>query len=163
MKFTSLSKPVSRFIHSIDPFQFNVSSGYEYEQSNAGFGYGIGDPMGGYGMDMGGYMDQKAATENQGSDRKGDRDQHSILPVTVKQIIEAEKDADDSFKIDDQSVYQVKLLATVISKEEHTTNVNYIVNDGSGNMECKKWIDNNAAEDHQNINEGKLVRRSPCY
>ena len=109
-------------------------------------------------MDMGGYMDQKAATENQGSDRKGNRDQHSILPVTVKQIIEAEKDADDSFKIDDQSVYQVKLLATVISKEEHTTNVNYIVNDGSGNMECKKWIDNNAAEDHQNINEGKLVR-----
>lgn len=135
-----------------------MSPGYEYEQS-AGYGGYIGDPMGGYGgMDIGGgYMDQKAAM-NADSGKKGGKDQHSILPVTTKQVLEAEKGSDDSFMIDNQTVYQVKLLATVISKEEYTTNVNYIVNDGSGNMECKKWIDNNVVEDHQNINEGKLVR-----
>jgi hypothetical protein len=116
-----------------------------------GGSYGGFDPMGGgFGMDTGGYADS-AATGAKGSDKKQtNRDQQSVVPATIKQLLEAPKNSsDDSFSIDGAQLHHLKLIATIISKEEHSTNFNYMISDGSGVIECKKWVDNDAPSEDQ--------------
>lgn len=106
-------------------------------------------------MDGGGFDNSGKGS----SDKKNARDNHSIMPLTIKQVLESEKNiAEDNWSVDGQVIYQVKLVATIVSKEEHTTNVNYVVNDGTAGIECKKWIDGQGApEDSSRLVEGRLV------
>jgi hypothetical protein len=48
---------------------------------------------------------------------------------------------DDIFRLDGAELYTVKIMGTIESVEEHSTNVNYRINDGTGAIECKLWND----------------------
>ena len=59
-------------------------------------------------------------------------------------MINAKKE-DDSYKVDGFEVFTVKIIGVVDSLQEHSTNVTFKINDGTGSFECKQWIEKNSA------------------
>ena len=66
------------------------------------------------------------------------------MPATIKQLMSAVNDG-DSFKIDDVELYTVKVVGLLESIQSHSTHIIFTVNDGSGVIECKEWIEKGAA------------------
>ncbi|KAI0171822.1 replication protein A, subunit RPA32 [Hypoxylon sp. FL1284] len=89
----------------------------------------------------------------------------SLRPVTVKQIIDAEQafGSDGPFRIDGVDVTQVTFVGMVRQIHQQTTNVTYRLDDGTGTMEVKLWLDADAAgsrktEAQAQITEEQYVR-----
>ncbi|RYC61134.1 hypothetical protein CHU98_g5073 [Xylaria longipes] len=67
----------------------------------------------------------------------------SLRPVTIKQIIDAEPAyaGDASFRIDGLDVKQVTIVGMVRAINPQTTNITYKIDDGTGVIEVKQWLD----------------------
>ncbi|KAI1302967.1 replication protein A, subunit RPA32 [Xylaria venustula] len=67
----------------------------------------------------------------------------SLRPVTIKQIIDAEPSyaGDASFRIDGLDVKQVTIVGQVRVINQQTTNITYKIDDGTGTIEVKQWLD----------------------
>ncbi|KAI5868476.1 replication protein A, subunit RPA32 [Durotheca rogersii] len=67
----------------------------------------------------------------------------SLRPVTVKQIIDAEQafGSDGPFRIDGVDVTQVTFVGMVRQISPQTTNITYRLDDGTGIVEVKQWLD----------------------
>ncbi|KAI2628362.1 replication protein A, subunit RPA32 [Xylaria nigripes] len=67
----------------------------------------------------------------------------SLRPVTIKQIIDAEPAyaGDASFRIDGLDVKQVTIVGMVRAISPQTTNITYKIDDGTGVIEVKQWLD----------------------
>lgn len=67
----------------------------------------------------------------------------SLRPVTIKQIIDAEPAyaGDASFRIDGLDVKQVTIVGQVRAIMQQTTNITYRIDDGTGVIEVKQWLD----------------------
>lgn len=73
----------------------------------------------------------------------------TLRPVTIKQLNDAyhpHPDA-DHFIIDDQEATQVTIVGQVRNVSLQTTNITYRLDDGTGTMEVKVWIDAEAFND----------------
>jgi hypothetical protein len=65
-----------------------------------------------------------------------------MLPVTIKQLLQASQDGpDDSFKVDGRDTNQVTLVALILSVQETSSSVNYVLDDGSGTIDARVWLD----------------------
>ena len=64
----------------------------------------------------------------------------SLRPITVKQILDAEETSNE-FRIDGQHVTQVTLVGQVRSIQKLETNLEYKIDDGTGIVDVKKYID----------------------
>jgi len=119
--------------------------GFEYNQGGAGYGGYEGGEGGFGGMDpmnqveMGGF-DAIGAGETKGSDQKKTYKDKTILSVNVKQIKSAEK-GPEGIKIDSCDIENVRLMGNIISVNEQSTNVEYQVNDGTGTIKVRRWIE----------------------
>lgn len=127
------------------------SFGYEYNPSD-GAGYGFGDyNQMGAGMNFGdaGFMTDSA---NQGSAKKEGGAGQSILPLSIKQIKGMKEE-----KIDGLEVDKVKIVGIVAadSVNESETNIQFKVNDSTGEFECRAWI--NKAEPKADVKPLSLV------
>ncbi|XP_057516570.1 replication protein A 32 kDa subunit A-like [Amaranthus tricolor] len=84
------------------------------------------------------------------------------IPVTVKQISQASPSSTDdkaNFNIDGVDVTNVKLLGMVFDKTEKVTDVSFILDDGTGRIGCKRWL--NEAFDRKQmevVEDGMYVR-----
>ncbi|KAI0910089.1 replication protein A, subunit RPA32 [Ustulina deusta] len=67
----------------------------------------------------------------------------SLRPVTIKQIIDAEPAyaGDASFRIDGLDVKQVTIVGMVRVIMQQMTNITYRIDDGTGVIEVKQWLD----------------------
>ncbi|KAI0447589.1 replication protein A, subunit RPA32 [Xylaria telfairii] len=67
----------------------------------------------------------------------------SLRPVTIKQIIDAEPAyaGDAAFKVDGLDVKQVTIVGMVRAINPQTTNITYKIDDGTGVIEVKQWLD----------------------
>ncbi|KAG4383485.1 hypothetical protein AAZX31_13G080300 [Glycine max] len=80
------------------------------------------------------------------------RDAQSLLPLTVKQIYDASQSSDDKINliIDGVDVTNVTLVGRVSNKAGRITDVTFVLDDGTGRIECNKWlheaVDTNEAE-----------------
>lgn len=74
----------------------------------------------------------------------------SLRPVTIKQIVEAEDVAGSGsdFKIDGHPISQLTFIGQIRSVNEQPTNATYRIDDGTGQIEVKKWTDPEAKEDN---------------
>mmetsp|Transcript_9372 Transcript_9372/g.8377 ORF Transcript_9372/g.8377 Transcript_9372/m.8377 type:complete len:307 (-) Transcript_9372:122-1042(-) len=127
--------------------------GFEYGNNfgnygvGGGFGGGGFDPMGGGGFDSfgggGGFMDERGVTKS--PEKKTSKDRQSIIPVTIKQFNQATFE-NDVFQVDGVDIHVVKIIGFVESLEEHSTNLNYIIRDGTGAVECKEWVEKNRTD-----------------
>ena len=97
---------------------------------------------GGYDTNQGGY-DSNASPSNAspGGERKAiDRSEQNLLPLTIKQINTAALDG-DKLSVDGKVLHQVKLIAAIRDFTEHSTNISFTVEDGTGEITTKLWLD----------------------
>ncbi|EPS57658.1 hypothetical protein M569_17159, partial [Genlisea aurea] len=89
------------------------------------------------------------------------RDNQPRYPVTVKQIYDANPSSDDNMKfvIDGVEVDNVKLVGMVFKKSERVTDVSFMIDDFTGRIGCRRWInDSDDTKDVEILEEGVYVR-----
>lgn len=70
---------------------------------------------------------------------------HTLRPVTIRQVRSAEQASPDSdFRVDGVELGQLSLCAVVRNVARNATNVSYSVEDGTGTIEVKQWLDNSS-------------------
>ena len=57
----------------------------------------------------------------------------------------------DLFVIDNNAVHNVKIMGIIEMTEEHATNVTYRINDGTGVIECKLWVEKDKASSRHRV------------
>ena len=60
--------------------------------------------------------------------------------MSLKALNEATFD-DEIYRIDGIELHVVRIMGNVDSVDEHSTNMSYKVNDGTGVIECKQWME----------------------
>ncbi|KAG6810185.1 hypothetical protein H0H92_012949, partial [Tricholoma furcatifolium] len=73
---------------------------------------------------------------------------HSIRPLTVTQLLKATQlHADAEWTVDDVEIGHVTTVGQVTNVQVQTTNVLYGIDDGSGQIEARHWVDSSSEED----------------
>ncbi|POS84512.1 hypothetical protein EPUL_002510 [Erysiphe pulchra] len=97
------------------------------------------------GIDGGGFLggtQNGSQTNPEGSKTYG---KDTLRPLTIKQIIEAQQPHPDSeFKVDGVEVTQITFIGQIQTVSSQATNTTYKVDDGTGLIEVKQWIDGDA-------------------
>ncbi|GAB2227097.1 hypothetical protein Droror1_Dr00008901 [Drosera rotundifolia] len=65
-----------------------------------------------------------------------------LTPLTVKQIGEAQSLASErgNFIIDGVDVNNVKVVGMVLNRVERTTDVGFVIDDGTGRIDIHRWV-----------------------
>ncbi|KAA8522761.1 hypothetical protein F0562_009077 [Nyssa sinensis] len=110
----------------------------------------------------GGFMPSQATqTADLSFSPAKNRDAQALLPLTVKQISEAFQSSDDksNFLIDGVDVNNVTLVGMVFNKAERVTDVSFVIDDGTGRIDCNRWV-NEAIDtkEMEGILDGMYVR-----
>lgn len=81
----------------------------------------------------------------------------TLRPVTIKQLLDAEHPHPDADHIlDGQEMKQVTFVGQVRNISTQTTNVTYKLDDGTGTIEVKVWVDAEAVQnDEMDMGAGK--------
>ena len=64
-----------------------------------------------------------------------------MLPVSIKQLIGASQEDGDSMKVDGRETNQVTVVALVLGVTENSSSVNYTLDDGTGTIDARVWLD----------------------
>jgi replication factor A2 len=83
------------------------------------------------------------ATNSPSQDGGSKKRNQPLIPVTIKQLLEAKQlapDADD-FTLNNQSLGQVSVVAQIIRSSTLATNLNYQIDDATGTIDVRVWID----------------------
>ncbi|KAG0140262.1 hypothetical protein CROQUDRAFT_665413 [Cronartium quercuum f. sp. fusiforme G11] len=93
----------------------------------------------------GGFLQgSQSNTQSPGGKEKADQ---TLRPVTIKQLVEADVSHSDSvFAIQDVEVVNVSFCAVVRKITRNPTNVLIQVEDGTGTIEVRKWIESSDGE-----------------
>lgn len=85
----------------------------------------------------------------------------SLVAVTVKQMFNAASaTADDSFQIDGVDVHNVTVVGKIVSATEQSTCLIYKIDDGTGKVEVRFWID---SDDSELLNRNKAEWQVGTY
>lgn len=72
----------------------------------------------------------------------GTRAAQTLTPVTIKQLYEAKQShPDDAFTLDGKELNQISIIGVILSVSEQSTNLNFEVDDGTGKIEVRVWLD----------------------
>lgn len=66
--------------------------------------------------------------------------------------------ATDTHRIDGAELATVRIMGIVSEVDEHATNCNYTINDGTGTIKCKSWIEKDTGARHQRVGECSFVK-----
>ncbi|KAF5027791.1 hypothetical protein F66182_90 [Fusarium sp. NRRL 66182] len=99
--------------------------------------------------DSGGFFAGGSQQGSQGGGGGGKSYQdESLRPVTIKQILDAEEAyAGADFKIDGSTVTQITFVGQVRNVHPQPTNITLKIDDGTGQIEVKKWTDVDKQDD----------------
>ncbi|GAA5856356.1 hypothetical protein JCM3766R1_005935, partial [Sporobolomyces carnicolor] len=116
----------------------------------------------------GGFLAQGASQGSNGSPSGGGGKKAgstALRPVTIHQVISAQQAFGDAeFMIDGQEVKDVTLVACIRSVNITTTQATFLIEDGTGQIDCRMWIESSGAEDGEkdsrlaNIDINRYVR-----
>lgn len=88
----------------------------------------------------------------------------TLRPVTIKQIVDADLPHPDAdFKISGAEVAQVTFVGQIRNISQQATNYTYKIDDGTGTIEVKRWIDpeeSNAMDTDGSTGKPKLVENA---
>ncbi|KAI8286336.1 hypothetical protein K4K60_000464 [Colletotrichum sp. SAR11_57] len=100
------------------------------------------------GDDAGGFVYGGSQQNSQGGGGGKAYSEESLRPVTIKQIIDAEEAYPGAdFKIDGATVTQVTFVAQIRQISPQPTNITLKLDDGTGLIEAKKWVDTDKKDD----------------
>uniref|UniRef100_A0A2C9VPN4 OB domain-containing protein n=1 Tax=Manihot esculenta TaxID=3983 RepID=A0A2C9VPN4_MANES len=87
------------------------------------------------------------------------REARCLLALTVKQICELSSNDESNFVIDGVEVTNVTIVGRVCQKEDKTSEYTFLVDDGTGQIECTRWVQERIDTDEaEGILIGKYVR-----
>ncbi|XP_065850079.1 replication protein A 32 kDa subunit B [Euphorbia lathyris] len=87
------------------------------------------------------------------------RDAKCLLPLTVKQIQELPSNDESNFIIDGVEVTNVTIVGRICQKEDKASEYTFVINDGTGQVECTRWVQERIDIDEvEGIIVGKYVR-----
>ncbi|CAI8612158.1 unnamed protein product [Vicia faba] len=89
------------------------------------------------------------------------RDFQGLVPVTVKQISEASQSGDEksNFAINGVDLTNVTLVGLVYEKAERNTDVNFVLDDGTGRIKCRRWVNESFdTKEMEEVLDGMYVR-----
>ncbi|CAL5372876.1 unnamed protein product [Camellia sinensis] len=96
-----------------------------------------------------------------GSSSAKNRNAYGVVPITVKQISESAHSGDEksNYVVDGVDVVNVTLIGMVSKKTERVTDVAFTLDDGTGRIDCNRWV-NEAfdSKEMENIQDGIYVR-----
>lgn len=108
------------------------------------------DYQGGGGGGGGGYNPSYpggGGSQDSAEKKRRSYDEQTLIPVTLGMINAARTDVtsgDGSVVLEDgRSLHAVKFIAAIRAVEESSTNILYQVEDGTGMMDVKQWLDDN--------------------
>ncbi|KAH7130630.1 replication protein-like protein A 32 kDa subunit [Dendryphion nanum] len=87
-----------------------------------------------------------------------DYSRDNLRPVTIKQIIDAQPTGQE-FKVDNANLSQITFVGQIRNIAKQTTNITYKIDDGTGAVEVKQWVD---AEAPEQTYESKLIENAYC-
>jgi replication factor A2 len=128
----------------------------DYDAGGNNYGGGGGFTSGGgdsYGNQGGGGSQGSFGAGGKG--RKNYDDQR-MIPVTCKMILSAQMSLDDGQQVtlqDGRPLTHVKLVGAVRSCEQNSTNIMYTIEDGTGLVEIKQWVDETACQAAQEMQQ----------
>jgi len=74
--------------------------------------------------------------------KKGKSLNQSLMAYSIKQLhAAAQPTSEDSFRIDGREVNEVTIIGAILSVNEQTTNLTFVVDDGTGKIEVKIWLE----------------------
>lgn len=85
----------------------------------------------------------------------------SVRPVTIKQVLSAtQTHSEADWVIDDAEIGSVTVIGQVISIQKQATNIVYSLDDGTGRLEARHWVDPSAMEEDEEdpITEDSYIR-----
>ncbi|RPA82816.1 replication protein A, subunit RPA32 [Ascobolus immersus RN42] len=83
----------------------------------------------------------------------------TLRPVTIKQLNDAEQPIENDFRIDDVEVTHVTFIGQIRNISPQPTNILYKMDDGTGTIEVKQWINPEAeAPKNPELEEGRYAR-----
>jgi len=157
------------FDYEVSSYQPGRRGGDSSGFSGSGGGYSSSYGFGGSGNLMGekydmpsGSMDALgggfSTTDGSGSAEKTKKsNSQTVIPVSIKQLLTAQFDEDNA-KIDGVEIHIVRICGHVVSSTEQSTSLIYQINDGSGTIECKLWLDKEKAPKNPSCREGSCVK-----
>lgn len=124
---------------------------------NYGMDYQGGDSGGGYtNNNFGGGSPQASQTQRP----RRSYDEQTLTPVTVQMAMNAHPDpagGDGSLLLaDGRKIHSVVLVAAVRSVDPQTTNIVYQLEDGTGLIDVKQWLDDNDCQAIQETRQSTL-------
>ncbi|KAH7017522.1 hypothetical protein EDB80DRAFT_874228 [Ilyonectria destructans] len=100
------------------------------------------------GDDSGGFFAGGSQQGSQGGGGGKSYQDESLRPVTIKQILDAEEAyAGADFRIDGSPVTQITFVGQVRNVNPQPTTITLKIDDGTGQIEVKKWIDADKQDD----------------
>ncbi|KAK7397625.1 Replication factor A protein 2 [Neonectria punicea] len=100
------------------------------------------------GEDSGGFFAGGSQQGSQGGGGGKNYQDESLRPVTIKQILDADEAyAGADFKIDGSSVTQITFVGQIRHVNTQPTTITFKIDDGTGQIDVKKWIDADKAQD----------------
>ncbi|XP_050215530.1 replication protein A 32 kDa subunit B isoform X2 [Mercurialis annua] len=110
----------------------------------------------------GGFMPSQATQPSDSSSsfpNSRNRDSRCLLPLTVKTILELQSNDESNFVIDGVEVSTVTIVGRVSLKEDKASEYTFLVDDGTGQIECIRWVQERIdTEEVEGITVGKYVR-----
>ncbi|KAG4443205.1 hypothetical protein IFR05_001347 [Cadophora sp. M221] len=131
----------------------------------ANYAYGGGYQTTSYGAqggaEGGGFMggSQQGSQDSPGGNKTYGKE--TLRPVTIRQIIDAQQPHPDAeFKIDGAEVTQLTFIGQINQISSQATNTTYKLDDGTGLIDVKQWVDSDANPDAaKNLpKEGEYLR-----
>jgi len=122
-------------------------------------------PYGGYNQDFngggGGDYNTSGGFDSNGGGSQGTRTQtkNSLTPVTIKQINDSKPVIQDGeFVVHNLELNLVSFIGVIRQVTDNTSNLQIQMEDGTGSIELRKWIDDNASDDSSSfLTNGKYV------
>ncbi|KAL7318710.1 Replication factor A protein 2 [Mucor circinelloides] len=108
----------------------------------------------------GGYMDNSydSSNTNAGSGyTKKPLGEQTMRPLTIKQIKGATSPQEGTFKVDNSNITQITFIGVIRNIQELATNYVYTVEDGTGAIDVRKWVEQNETPDDADARRGLLV------
>jgi len=144
--------------------QFGAGDSFGAAAFGGDAGFVGSQPAGGFGggAAAGGFMQVDNSTPDGAA--KGEKNRQSLIPVTIKQLKNAPtlSNGEQGFSIDGRDLYQVTVCGLIMSADEQTTSVQYMVDDGTDTVMVKKWVDQDQDDGEQErraqLKEGVVVR-----
>jgi len=100
-------------------------------------------------------------TSVESKDKKLDKERQSVIPITIKQLLSASWENDPSSKtlrIDGIETKHVRILGMISKINHQSTTMSYEVNDGTGTIECKQFIESDGGLKNDKLRVGDYAK-----